>query len=234
MSPTPPDTAHRSAATIVRRAPRFVAKRTKRWLRRRYYEWYFEHDPGHRARSAVEAKAAVAEADRILFLCWGNVCRSPMAERYLHSRLEDVDVDRVTPCSAGWGEYEGRPSPPDAVETAARHGVDLLDHRSRRLSPVLVDDVDVAFVMDYNDFHELTSRYPGMAEDTYFLGALLDDASRPTRIPDPHGRGPERFAETYESIARAVDELVAAIEGGASNAPQDGAADSAGSADNGG
>lgn len=220
MSPSRPPT-DRSLTTAIERAPGFVAKKTKRWLVRSYYARYFENDPDHRALSEAAAKRAVADAERILFLCWGNICRSPMAERYLRARLDDRDVEGVTLCSAGWGEYEGRPSPPDAVESADGHGVDLGDHRSRRLTSDLVGAVDVAFVMDYNDFHALTSRYPEIADDAYFLRTMLGDASETPRIPDPHGRGPERFERTYETIARSLDEIAAVVDGGPSESTSD-------------
>lgn len=218
MSPTRPDTStDRSLATAFSRAPGFVLKRAKRWLVSRYYSWYFGTNPDHRALSPTRAKSAVADADRILFLCWGNICRSPMAERYLRSRLDERGVDGVRLCSAGWGVYEGRPSPPDAVDAASSHDVDLGDHRSRLLSPAFTRDVDVAFVMDYNDFHALTRRFPRLADDTYFLRSVLGDASATPRIPDPHGRGPERFERAYDSIARSLDEVATAIEAGRSD-----------------
>lgn len=229
MSPTCPDESGGvPTTTAVRRAPGYVLKRTKRWLVRQYYARYFVRNPDHRALSAERARAAVADARGILFLCWGNVCRSPMAERYLRSRLDERGVEDVTVRSAGWGEREGRPSPPDAVESADRHGVDLTDHRSRRLDRALVTGVDVAFVMDYNDYHELTSRYPRVAEDTFFLRTMLGDARETPRIPDPNGRGPAQFAAAYGSIARASDEVAAAIDGdddgppGAPGGPNDG------------
>ena len=213
MSSTPTSpTTDRSLSTTIARAPGFVAKKTRRWLVRQYYARYFDRNPDHRALSKPAAKSAAADAGTLLLLCWGNICRSPMAERYLRARLAERGIEGVTACSAGWGQYADRPSPPDAVESARSHGVDLSEHRARLLSEDLVDDVDVAYVMDYNDFHSLTSRHPGMAGDTYFLRALLGDASAQPRIPDPHGRGPERFDEAYATIAAAMDELVDVLD----------------------
>ena len=213
MSSTPTSpTTDRSLTTTIARAPGFVAKKTRRWVVRQYYARYFDRHPDHRALSESAAKAAAADAGTVLFLCWGNICRSPMAERYLRANLAERGVEGVTICSAGWGEYADRPSPPDAVDSAEAHGVDLADHRATLLSTDLVEAVDVAYVMDYNDFHSLTSRYPSVAGDTYFLRALLGDAPEQPRIPDPHGRGPERFEAAYATIAAAADELVAALE----------------------
>lgn len=210
----PAGPSDRSLVETVRLAPGYVAKKAKRWLVSRYYDRYFEAEPDHRALSAARARAAVADADGILFLCWGNICRSPMAERYLRARLAERGVDDVTLRSAGWGKYECRPSPPDAVDAARNHGVDLADHRSRRLREEHVGSADVAFVMDYNDFHALTSRYPRVEDRTFFLRAMLGDARETPRIPDPHGRGPAEFDAAYASIARALDAMAEAIDGG--------------------
>lgn len=212
MTPVPPTATPRSLATAIGRVPGFVLKKAKRWLVSQYYARYFENNPGHRALSEARAKAAVADAERILFLCWGNICRSPMAERYLRSRLDDRGVEGVDLVSAGWGQYEGRPSPAHAIESAGLHGVDLGDHRSRLLSEDLVGAVDVAFVMDYNDFHAVTVRHPETADDTYFLRTMLGDASETQRVPDPHGRGQERFEEAYETIAEAMDEMARVLD----------------------
>lgn len=214
MTPVPPTATPRSLATAIGRVPGFVLKKAKRWLVSQYYARYFENNPGHRALSEARAKAAVADAERILFLCWGNICRSPMAERYLRSRLDDRGVEGVDLVSAGWGQYEGRPSPAHAIESAGLHGVDLGDHRSRLLSEDLVGAVDVAFVMDYNDFHALTSRYPRVEDRTFFLRAMLGDARENPRIPDPHGRGPAEFDAAYASIVWALDAMADVIDGG--------------------
>lgn len=212
MSEVPLATPSRHFATTIGRLPGFVVKKTKRLLVGQYYARYFDENPEHPALSETMAKEAVADADRILFLCWGNICRSPMAERYLRSCLDDRGVQGVSLCSAGWGQYEGRPSPPDAVDSADRYDVDLGDHRSQLLSSDLVGDVDVVFVMDYNDFHAMTTRYPELADDTYFLRTMLGDASETPRIPDPHGRGSDKFVEAYRTIADALDEMASVID----------------------
>lgn len=147
----------------------------------------------------------------MLFLCWGNVCRSPFAERRLRSRLADHGEDGVTVRSAGTGRTSGRSSPPGAVRAARRYGVDLRDHESGRLDDAAIRAADAVFVMDYADYHDLATAYPRAADRTYFLGPVA--GAGPT-ISDPHTAGGEGFGVVYATIATAVDELAAARRGG--------------------
>ena len=167
--------------------------------------WYFGSHPAHPAQSRDAAVTMVRAADSVLVLCWGNVCRSPLAERYLEARCQNQKLD-LTVDSAGLGETEGRESPRLAIEIAADYGVDLSNHRSIRTQPADVSAADVVFVMDYNNYYSLTTRHVGARHKTFFLGALDDDPS--SQIVDPFGSDRAGFEETYDRIATAIDGLV--------------------------
>lgn len=200
----------RSLAWLLRRAPGYAVERLHRWGVRRYLAYRFRRAPDHPALSPEAAATAVRGADRLLFLCWGNVCRSPFAERRLRQRLAERGLDGPTVDSAGLGRREGRPSPAAAVGVADSYGLGLADHRSTLADRSAVAD-SVLLVMDYNNYHAAVTRFPEAAGRTYFLSAF-DDAA-PVQIPDPLGGGPERFAEVYDGIARAVEGIVAALDG---------------------
>lgn len=146
----------------------------------------------------------------MLFLCWGNVCRSPFAERLFRSRLADHGDDGVSARSAGTGRTSGRSSPPEAVREARRYGVDLRGHESARLDDAAVREADAVFVMDYADYHDLATAYPGAAGRAFFLGPV---AGAGATISDPHTAGGEGFEAVYATIAAAVDELATARRG---------------------
>lgn len=195
----------------LRKAPGYLWKQFNRALVRRRLDRYFSQHPEHPALSSEAALEAAQRAESVLFLCWGNVCRSPLAERYLRAELQARDVEGIEVWSAGLGKYEGRPSPRDAVAVASQYGIDLSDHRSRRTSPRLVEASDVVFVMDYNNYHDLVSRVPEAEERTFFLGALLRNGD--AIIGDPHGRGRPVFERVYAEVTAAVDELATAVAG---------------------
>lgn len=144
---------------------------------------------------------------RVCFLCYGNVCRSPFAERYYRNR---VDSTEVSVSSAGFYEEEERPSPTPAVETARAFDVDLAPHRSRWVRPADVQESDVVFAMDYQNVFDLEWRFDDPETPVVLLGAL-DDADR-TSIPDPYGKSTDAFESTYRRIAGAIDRFVEALE----------------------
>lgn len=208
-----------STLTIARKAPGYAVKLLRRWLIRRYRGVQFRLLSDHRSFDRAAAIDRSRGADSILFLCWGNVCRSPFAERYLAARLADRGYDDVEVESAGLGRSEGRSSPAPAVETAGDYGVDISEHRSKLASAELVRESDLIFVMDYNNFHSVATSFPDAVEKMYFLGALTDDRSDRViadphggvSIPTPLGDGTDRFDETYRSVSDAADVLADAI-----------------------
>lgn len=160
-----------------------------------------------RRRDAAAARADVAKADRILFLCYGNICRSPFAERVARRLLPDsVDV-----ASSGVHPTVGRPSPEAARSAARRLGVDLEDHASARLTPAMLGEADVIFVFDVRNWVDLLGRDRAALARTHFLGNL--DPSGPLEISDPWGESEERFVTTYRRIRSTVESLAEARRG---------------------
>lgn len=194
---------------ILRRGPRFVLKTGRRLAIRQYMRGYFASYPAHPSKSRDGAVAITRDAESVLFLCWGNVCRSPFAERYARMRCHERQLDFTTK-SAGVGESQGRGSPPSAIDAAADFGVDLSSHCSARISPSSINESDVVFVMDYNNYYSVIKACDDAAYKTFFLGALNDADS--VQIGDPFGRGVDQFLGTYGHIATAIDELLDAVD----------------------
>src|SRR6185312_12256998 len=100
----------------------------------------------------------------ILAVCYGNICRSPMAAALFGRALAGVDI-----ASAGF-IGPGRPSPREAVAAAANAGVDLSDHRSRLLTPDLVRWADLVVVMDAVQQRRVVERFGRSWRDVIVLG----------------------------------------------------------------
>jgi protein-tyrosine-phosphatase/predicted ATP-grasp superfamily ATP-dependent carboligase len=149
-------------------------------------------------RRAVQG---VRNSTRVLFVCKGNICRSPFAEHYLKKLLPDLNV-----ASAGLLPSIGRKPPTAAIEAAASRNVDLSKHRSRVLSEEDVRSSDVVLVFEIEQFRavkRLAQRYLKKAPKVYFLGAL--DHENPLEIADPFGRDIQVFDNAYDRIARVLD-----------------------------
>ncbi len=162
----------------------------------------------HPRPRAVDAERALADLPpdpHVLVLCFGNICRSPMAERYLRRAVDERGIGSVSVDSAGFFETEGRSSPPEAVEAAAAFGVDLEPHESARVTAADIERSDLVLLMDAFNRYQFRRAFDAPA---YYLGAFGDCSGRDVEISDPYGRDVERFRSVYGEIASATDALV--------------------------
>jgi protein-tyrosine phosphatase len=140
--------------------------------------------------------------DRILMVCTGNICRSPMAEVLLAQRLAQRGV-RVTVASAGIAALVGRPADPEAQELMAERGLDLSAHRARQLTPDLLRAFDLVLVMEAWQQRAVEAVLPSARGRVQRLGRLGD-----FDVPDPFRRGPAAFRGALAFIDRGLDDLL--------------------------
>lgn len=145
----------------------------------------------------------------VLFLCYGNICRSPLAERYLESVAADRGIDGLSVDSAGLQTTAGRASPDEAVQVADEFDVDLSDHRSKPVTAELLERSDLVVVMDLLNYHDLRRGFGDLDEKTRFLGIFSGEGYE---INDPYGEELDGFRTLYGDVVRAVDGLVETLE----------------------
>jgi protein-tyrosine-phosphatase/predicted ATP-grasp superfamily ATP-dependent carboligase len=167
------------------------------WLGRTLTHRLRHRSSRQRHRTAL-AHQALRRADRVLFVCKGNICRSPFAQR-LAQRVAPAHV-QVT--SGGYHRPPGRPCPPEAVSAAEEMGINLHTHRSQLVSPAMMHEADVIFVFDDDNVRTLRDRYPWAMPKVHLLGSLSD--RRPPVIPDPDGGSLPDFQATYEAIRQSL------------------------------
>jgi protein-tyrosine-phosphatase len=151
----------------------------------------------------------------ILFVCTGNICRSPMAEYLFRSRL-GPDMP-WTACSSGLAATDGLAASQTAIEVMNELGIDIKDHRSRELTKELVDAATIILVMTSNQALELKKRFPKARDRVHLLGSFSRDpgsqagggtAAAAKDIPDPVGAGIEIYRRTLSDIAGCLDGLI--------------------------
>jgi glycine hydroxymethyltransferase len=170
----------------------------------------------------------------ILFVCTGNVCRSPMAEGIFRQAVHGRGNFRVG--SAGLGAMEGQPPSAHAVTAVKELGIDISNQRSRMLTPALVAQADYIFGMTHSHVDTVMLLYPQAAEKTFLLREF-DDTLDPFEkdISDPIGGSYEVYLNCRDQIEQGIVSLLRFVEGdGAANAISGKAVNVALGADHGG
>src|SRR6476646_5072325 len=135
----------------------------------------------------------------VLFVCTGNVCRSPMAEGLFRHVVQGRGQYRVI--SAGLGAMEGQPPSPYAVQAVKELGIDISAQRSRMLTSQMVDEADLILGMTHSHLDTVMMLYPHAAEKVFLLREF-DDALAifEKDISDPIGGSFDVYLECRDQI----------------------------------
>lgn len=146
---------------------------------------------------------------RLLFVCTGNICRSPTAEAVMRRTLCLAGLqDRVMPDSAGTHAYHiGEPPDPRAIAAAQRRGYDLTPFRARQVCAEDYDTFDLILGMDFSNLERLQADCP--AEHQHKLGLLMPYATRRRAliVHDPYYRSAREFDLVLDYIEDACEGL---------------------------
>jgi|SRR5690554_273664 len=135
--------------------------------------------------------------NRILVVCTGNICRSPVAEAMLRRALPQREIS-----SAGLGALVGHGVEPTARELAEADGLDASNHRARQLTAEMLQAADLVLVMSDGQRRAIADLAPEALGKTMLLGRWLPDEPE---IPDPYRKSREVFEHVHRMLGRATD-----------------------------
>ncbi len=126
-------------------------------------------------------------ARSFVFVCYGNIMRSAMAEFLMRQALNEGGIEpQVQIVSAGLHASPGREAHPWAQQAAADLGISLANHRAKPLTREMVERLDCVLAMDFQNKAELLTLYPEAKEKIYMLSAYAEGPWQYREIPDPY------------------------------------------------
>ena len=151
---------------------------------------------------------------RALFVCLGNICRSPTAEGVLRHKLRAAGLEnQVEVASAGTGDWHVGKAPDKRSQAAARlRGYDLSAQRAQQVTRADFSAYDLILAMDNSNLRHLKALQPakGKAELDLFLRRYESELDE---VPDPYYDGDQGFEQVLDLIERASDRLVIELKG---------------------
>jgi len=140
----------------------------------------------------------------ILFICTGNTCRSPMAEGYFRSLVENEGIFGVQISSAGTYASDGDPPSSHSVKALKEYGVDISDQRSSRLSSELIENADLIIAMTASHRMFVGQIDATAIIKTKLLGEYSDCGGD---VADPFGGDLDMYSFCFSTMKPALDNL---------------------------
>ena len=147
---------------------------------------------------------------KILFVCTGNTCRSPMAEVMMRRMLQERGISEIDVSSAGTGAYDGAPASEGAYLVGLENNIDLSAHRAQRLSRDLVSQSDLILAMSPQ--HRDRAMDLGGGDKVFLLGAYAGRIGEDASVNDPFGAELDEYRTTFRELESLIQATISRLQ----------------------
>lgn len=143
---------------------------------------------------------------KVLFVCLGNICRSPLAEGIFRQRADELGLHWMTDSAGTGGWHAGEAPDSRSVACAQSHGIDISDLRARQFQPSDLDEFDLVYAMDTENKQNILDMATS-DEQRHKVKLILDEVfpGESRSVPDPYYGGEEGFEHVYQLLERAAE-----------------------------
>ena len=145
---------------------------------------------------------------KILFVCLGNICRSPLAEAIFNHKCQQKGIKIHSSDSAGTGAYHIGEQPDDrSVEIAHANGI-YINHKARKFVPNDCQEFDYIFAMDAANHRDIISIAGKKPEQLYLLREFDNEKSQNLNVPDPYYGGIDGFENIFHMMSECIENFI--------------------------
>ena len=156
------------------------------------------------------------ETKNVLFVCYANMIRSPIAERLFRKAIAEQGFEGISVRSAGTRDAEGSVPWDEIVEVAREFEIDLSDHLSKSLDMDIVEEADLIVAMDRRIRADVEGVFPTVRGKVKLLGEYFPPPFQGDDVADPVGEPPEILRQCIQYIQEGIEGLISELRRGVS------------------
>lgn len=145
---------------------------------------------------------------KILMVCLGNICRSPLAEGILKHKAKQLNLNWEIDSAGTSGWHAGNLPDSRSIDVAKKYGIDITGQRSRQFSPYDIEQFDIIYAMDASNYRDIKSMAQSPEELKKIKMILNEISPKQNRsVPDPY-YDDNGFEEVFEMLSEACDAII--------------------------